>query len=172
MRRINSPYHARFLTFSTYRRLPLFEEVWIRDAFVEQLRLTRVRHPLSLYAWVLMPEHVHLLLHERATGRLDGVLKTLKIGLAKRVLSVWRSERSVVLDSILDDAGRQRFWQRGGGYDRNIFTSEEFAEKFRYIHLNPVRRGLVKFPEEWKWGSARWWAGRREGEIECDYYGR
>ena len=64
--------------------------------------------------------------------------------------------------------GRLRFWQAGGGYDRNIRDEEEMLEKARYIHANPVRRGLVDSPADWKWSSARWYEGVRDGELVID----
>jgi len=73
-----------------------------------------------------------------------------------------------ILERLVDARGTRRFWQRGGGYDRNIHSDTEFDEKIGYIHMNPVRAGLVKTPADWAWSSARWWDGEREGQIECD----
>jgi putative transposase len=47
------------------------------------------------------------------------------------------------------------FWQSGGGYDRNIESRDALLTMIDYIHLNPVRKGFVGKPEEWKWSSAR-----------------
>jgi putative transposase len=168
VKRIENPNHARFLTFSCYHRLPLFSNDAIKDAFADQLRRTRSRHEFNLYAWVLMPEHIHLLIrcHAEATAR--DVLGTLKTGFAKRVIARWRELDAPVLDRIKDQDGQLRFWQRGGGYDRNLMMGRELLGKFDYIHSNPVRRGLVDRPEDWAWSSARWWSGQRNGEIGCD----
>ena len=48
-----------------------------------------------------------------------------------------------------------RFWQRGGGHDRNLRSDRDVHEKIQYIHENPVRRGLVAQPEGWPWSSCR-----------------
>lgn len=96
------------------------------------------------------------------------VLRTLKTGLAKRVIARWRELDATVLGKITDQRGIARFWLRGGGYDRNVFSAKEIEEKIAYIHANPVRRGLVERPEDWVWSSVRWWQGRREGELPCD----
>ena len=56
----------------------------------------------------------------------------------------------------------RHFWQPGGGYDRNIFSTKALMSVVNYIHANPVRRGLVEDPLDWEWSSARWWAGRRD----------
>ena len=168
MKRINDPHHARYLTFSTYQRLNLFKTTPLRDAFVDQLRLTRQRHTFHLYAWVLMPNHAHLLVREPTSGDLTAIIRTLKLGLAKRVLDRWAQLDAPILSQLVDGAGSRRFWQRGGGYDRNIYSEAEFQEKIGYIHMNPMRAGLVQSPQDWEWSSARWWSGMREGQIACE----
>ena len=158
---------ARFITFSTYRRLQLFSSNPIRDRFVTALADARDRYGFELFAWVLMPEHVHLLL--RATeSPLAPMLAGLKSGFAKSVLTRWRELDAPILDRIADSGGRHRFWQRGGGYDRNIRDEDEFREKVGYIHANPVRRGLVDRPIDWQWSSARWYAGDVSGPVDID----
>ena len=85
------------------------------------------------------------------------------------MLRRWRELDAEILRRVTDSEGKQRFWLPGGGYDRNIFTDEELEEKIKYIHHNPVRRGLVERAIEWPWSSARWYAGiRRPGDLEMD----
>jgi putative transposase len=63
---------------------------------------------------------------------------------------------------------RRRFWQPGGGYDRNVIDPPTAHQMIEYIHANPVRRGLVAVAEEWEWSSARWYAGITPARIEMD----
>src|SRR5262249_48785979 len=63
---------------------------------------------------------------------------------------------------------RHRFWQPGGGYDRNITSAAALRAVIDYIHANPVRRGLVARAEDWEWSSARWYAGLRPVKLEMD----
>jgi putative transposase len=63
---------------------------------------------------------------------------------------------------------RHRFWQPGGGYDRNIMSIEALRSMVDYIHANPVRRGLVARAEDWEWSSARWYAGPGPVKLEVD----
>jgi hypothetical protein len=63
---------------------------------------------------------------------------------------------------------RHRFWQPGGGYDRNITSIAALRAMIDYIHANPVRRGLVAKPEDWEWSSACWYAGARPVKIEMN----
>ena len=171
VRRYDDPWHARYLTFSTYHRLELFSTDSLRDAFVDQLRMTRERHEFLLYAWVLMPNHVHLLLRGPVDGRVSEILKTLKLGISKRILFRWKELDAPILGRVTDARGKPHIWQRGGGYDRNIVSDGEFREKLDYIHMNPVRAGLVRRPTDWAWSSAKWWHGDREGQVECDQRG-
>ncbi len=74
-----------------------------------------------------------------------------------------------MLERVVTPKGQQRFWQVGGGYDRNIISQKEMEEKIEYIHQNPVRRGLVKRATDWMWSSANWYADdRRSGKIVID----
>jgi putative transposase len=160
LRRREVPGQARYLTFSTFQRLPLFQNDAIKDAFVEQLATIQRQLEFPLFAWVVMPEHVHLLLLPRPPRvTVTAILLPLKRGLAARVLARWRQLHAPILRAVADRAGEQHFWQAGGGYDRNVFADGELEEKVRYVHNNPVRRGLVATAVDWPWSSARWYAG-------------
>ena len=100
-----------------------------------------------------MPEHVHLLLSEPERGLLAHALKSLKQGVSRR---------------LIGDA--EHFWQKRY-YDCNVLDNPKFVEKLKYIHRNPVKRELVKKPEDWEWSSFRHWATGVEGvvEIESDW---
>ena len=154
-RRLEIVGQARFLTFSCFQRLALLGHARIRDMFVEQLMRARDKGAFELHAWVVMPEHVHLLitpaLPEWTVAR---VLRDVKGPFSARVIARWREIDAPILKKITTDSGRVHFWQRGGGYDRNIYTRDEFVEKVEYICSNPVRRGLVRYQEDWRWSSA------------------
>lgn len=149
----------RFLTFSCFNRLRLFDNDAIKSAFVDQLRTTQDNTHFKISAWVIMPEHVHLLLMPNLPDHpIDDVLNKLKGPFAKRVLARWRELKAPILSCITDSKGNQSFWQSGGGYDRNIYSAEEALEKWQYIHDNPVKRRLVAHATDWIWSSARFFA--------------
>ena len=153
---------ARFLTFSCQHRLPLFINDDIKDRFVEHLIRAKENSHLKLFAWVIMPEHVHLLvLHERPEVTASRFLMQLKRTFAREILSRWRELDAPILNRLPDAQGRTRFWLKGGGYDRNIRSMNEFHEKVAYIEENPVHRGLVKDKDQWRWSS--WWWRQRDG---------
>jgi len=136
--------------------------------FLDSLAAARHRFGFELFAWVIMPEHVHLLLRPRAGAPLDRSLLAIKLSVAKRVLGRWVELEAPILSSITTQDGHRRYWQAGGGFDRNVRNESEFCREVRYIHRNPVARGLVESPEHWPWSSVRWWMGDREGELPCD----
>ena len=63
----------------------------------------------------------------------------------------------------------RRFWQSGGGYDRNVFKDETFVHTLEYMHENPLRKGLVRKPSDWKWSSARFYEFGEINIIKIDY---
>ncbi|MEM1350441.1 MAG: transposase [Myxococcota bacterium] len=157
------------MTWSCEKRLALFGNADIRAAFVASLDAARRRLGFALYAYVVMPEHVHLLVKpdlEVADGA--AIAKGVKAPFASSVLKRWRELDAPVLVKITGADGVTRFWQRGGGHDRNVRDREEFDSIVRYVHENPVKRGLVGSAEEWVWSSARWYAGDRDGGIGID----
>ena len=110
---------------------------------------------MHIYGFVFMPEHVHLLLSEPLIKTLADALHYLKLSSSKtlRSHSVQTSARS--------------FWQERY-YDLNIRTYRHFQEKLRYIHRNPVKRGLCAEPGDWKWSSFRHYALREKLAVEIE----
>jgi len=170
LRRYERPQQGRYLTFSCYGRLELFGNDKIKDRFVEHLCAAREKFRFRLLAWVVMPEHAHaLIIPDLPEHPVSVVLRELKKGFGKEVLRRWRELDARILRSLVDSSGASHFWLPGGGYDRNTFGGHELPEKIRYIHNNPVRRGLVKRPTEWAWSSARAYAGEPGAVVPIDF---
>ena len=157
---------SHFVTFSCYRRLPNLGEARIRDLFLESLERTRRSYRFRVYGYVVMPEHIHLLVSEPERALLAKAIQALKISVARRAL-------------YYRPFAETTFWQKRY-YDHNVRSHESFEAKLRYLHRNPVKRGLVGKPEDWKWSSFRhyalaeigpveiesqWTAGRRHGRV-------
>lgn len=167
MRRREITGNIRFITFSCHQRFALLGSAPIRDVFVDSLRRSRSRYKYELFAWVVMPEHIHLLIRPTETS-LVPILRFIKLSSSQRVLSRWKALNAPVLRTITLDDGTPRFWQKGGGFDRNVRHMSEFCREVRYIHNNPVTRGLVDKPETWRWSSVHWWMQPRECDLMCD----
>lgn len=144
--------HLHFLTFSCDRRSPKLGSVSSRVLFCEALEGMRLRWRLRVVGYAVMPEHVHLLLSEPATGSL---------GLAVQMLKQTVSRRAGVRG--------ERFWNPRY-YDFNVWSAEKIEEKLAYMHLNPVRRGLCGTPTEWRWSSAGFYAGGAMGSVVVEPY--
>jgi putative transposase len=137
-----------FITFSCYRRRAYLSAVAAMDLFEEALERVRLRHLFVVSGYVVMPEHVHLLVNEPMRALLSKAIQALKLSVSMR--------------------SRERpFWQ-AHYYDFNLFTHEKFVEKLRYIHRNPVHRGLVAKPEDWKWSSFRHYQTGMRGIVEIE----
>jgi putative transposase len=133
LKRYQASGHTHFVTFSCYSRRPHLNNDPARIHFEETLETLRIRHRFELYGYVLMPEHVHLLLSEPQAHPLSTTLSVLK---------------------RLTSRGHKPFWQVRY-YDFNVFTTGKHREKLKYMHRNPVARGLVENPEDWPWSSFR-----------------
>ncbi|MBL7141239.1 MAG: transposase [Planctomycetes bacterium] len=160
----DEPGHAHYLTFSCRHRLPLLGKDRTRRWFLEAVETARQRHAFDVYAYVIMPEHAHLLVRGR-TGH-DGLsrfLYDLKRPVAWKAKTWLRTGgRTAWLDRLTSTRGRRNvfhFWQPGGGFDRNMTDRADLPEVMAYIHANPVRRGLAESPTDWIWSSARFWEG-------------
>jgi putative transposase len=134
LKRYQATGHSHFLTFSCYRRLPRFEDLFLADLFVHSLEQIRVRFGLRVYGFVVMPEHVHLLVSEPEQRTLAIALHSIKLGVAKRARGK---------DCTVPAGGA--FWQKRY-YDHYVRNYEMFVEKLRYIHRNPVTLGAGGAP--------------------------
>jgi putative transposase len=140
---------------------------------VEALDLARHRHQLDLWAYVIMPEHAHVLLWpRRAEYAIAAILKTIKQSVSRRAIRHVLSEAPHWLDrlAVRRGSGRveHRFWLAGGGYDRNMVGPRAVPLSIKYFHNNPVRRGLVKCAADWIWSSARWYADFSDVPLVMD----
>jgi putative transposase len=150
LQRFQESGQSHFITFSCYHRRPLFTTKTSKQTFETALERVRGSFGLLVYGYVVMPEHVHLVTGEPQPKTLADALKSLKQGVSRRLIG-----------------HAEHFWQKRY-YDFNIRTPQQFAEKLRYIHRNPVKRGLCERPEDWEWSSFRHYALRIEGRVEIE----
>ncbi len=127
---------------------------------VEAIDRARQIHAFDLWAYVVMPEHAHLLIWPRESAySISGILTSIKRPVSRKALSYVRTSAPNFLSQMEDrqPGGRvhYRFWQRGGGYDRNLTEPKSIWAEIDYFHANPVRRGLCETPTAWPWSSAR-----------------
>ena len=155
----NVPGHFHYLTFSCYHRKQLPIDPIICHWLAENIDLSRSIEHFYLYSYVFMPEHVHLLI--RPTDEeysMSRIMRRIKEPFTRRVVESWKLNSPMKLGQLQAKFGSRivyRFWQPGGGYDRNLFDMEKIKSAIEYIEFNPVRRGLVTDPIDWEWFSSR-----------------
>jgi len=161
---------SHFVTFCCYHRRPLLTSDESRRTFESALERVRRSYGLYVYGYVVMPEHVHLLLSEPQRGTLADALKSLKQGVARRLLGKLPLKPKAGLSGppVLNlSVPPEHFWQKRY-YDFNVRDYAQFVEKLRYIHRNPVERALCERPEDWPWSSFRHYATGAEGRVEIE----
>lgn len=174
MQRRDEPNSIRFVTASCFQKFDLFASDPLRKVFTDSLSAAHRKHGFELFAWVLMPNHFHLLMRPCRVSRgpdvkpLAPMLVTLKQGVSQRVIPRWKKLKAPILPRLIDPDGSVRFWQHGGGFDRTVRDMTEFTKEVKYIHNNPVKRGLVARADQWPWSSVHWWMGARDGPVDCD----
>jgi putative transposase len=168
----NEPGHAHFLTFSCFGRMALLSKDRARLWLAEAIDAARAKHEFDLWAWVFMPEHVHLLIWPRqAEYQTKKILADIKRPVGQQAIR-WLAEHSPVFLERLTVRNRnrtyRRFWQAGPGQDHNVYDVAAAHAIIEYIHNNPVERGLVAHAEDWSWSSAAEWAGKSDAILRID----
>ena len=142
-----------FITCSCYQRRPELESGERRDLFLRVLERARQKYRFVVVGYVVMPEHFHLLITEPEVGDPSVVMKVVKERFTK----------------LLHHGGMRTgpIWQKRF-YDFNVCSTEKRIEKLRYMHRNPVKRGLAEKPEDWRWSSFRAYARGEEGLVKVN----
>ncbi len=167
---------AHFLTAKTFQNVPFFNDPACARIFCEELEAARAGYGFHVLAFVVMPDHIHLLLWWDTDALPD--LTISKVAWAAKGRSARRIVR-YLQDIEGQGAGdgnavaypqlqpvreprdqphyrnwRHKIWQQSAGHDFNVYTPHKLVEKVAYIHANPVRARLASRPEEYPWSSA------------------
>jgi putative transposase len=184
LKRFQAADHLHYVTFTCYHRNRYLNSASARDMFEQTLERVRRWYNLCIVGYVVMPEHVHLLLSEPERSSLAVALQMLKQVSSRKLHSrkLHKMGGSPSGNSggppfrpLLAKGGKsgpeeqeaQPFWQKRY-YDFNVFSDHKRIEKLRYMHRNPVKRGLVGKPEDWKWSSYRHHLTGFEGVVEIE----
>ncbi|MGO9086528.1 MAG: REP-associated tyrosine transposase [Candidatus Sulfotelmatobacter sp.] len=151
LKRFQQARSLHFVTFSCHHRDPLLNDAGAREVFERTLERVRQWYGFYVSGYVIMPEHVHLLISEPERGSLSLALQMLKQNTAHQLRP--------------PEGGP--FWERRY-YDFNVWSEAKLVEKLRYIHRNPVKRGLVARPEDWQWSSFRHYVSGVESAVEIE----
>ncbi|MFH1418801.1 MAG: transposase [Planctomycetota bacterium] len=183
LQRHNELYQIHFITFSCFRRLQFFRHDTVKLTFTNAMKRVRGRFNIRWIGYVIMPEHVHLLVapQEKGSDEITSVssfLNTLKGASGhdgkEALREVWRRNRSLgtrVLDAWATGMDPRPFW-KPRGYDFNVVRDDTLLSKLDYTHNNPIRRGLAESAEQWRWSSFRYYELADDSLIEMDWDGR
>ena len=168
----NVPGHAHALTFTCYRRFPFLKAertcAWLADSIAGARRTL----DFALWAFVFMPDHVHVIVRpNRPDHEVSVILKAIKGPVGRQAVAHLEACAPEWLPKITRVRGGREerlFWQSGGGYDRNIDEPKTLGRMVDYLHENPVRRGLVARPSDWRWSSAGWFEGLASNGLRPD----
>ena len=160
--------HLHFITCSCYRRLPLLRSIRAKNAFAKVLGEVRERYCFALAGYIVMPEHIHLLISEPDRGTPSTVMQVLK----QRVSLQMRHRRKTPTAQLQlrwdrADHALAHFWQLRF-HDFNVWSHKKRIEKLQYMHMNPVKRGLVVHPKDWPWSSFLFYSRGEPGLVRID----
>jgi REP element-mobilizing transposase RayT len=157
-----------YVTFQVVNWVDLFTRQVYRDIVIESLKFCQVNKGLEIYAFVVMSNHIHILLPS-SIGKLSDTIREFKSYTAKQILLAIEMEQESRRDwmlNLFEFAAKQH--KRNEKYQ--VWTHENHAEliysdnfifqKINYIHDNPVRAGIVENPEDYLYSSARDFAGK------------
>lgn len=161
---VDEPGHAHELTFTCFHSFQFLRAErtcqWLADAVDEARR----ELDFALWGYVFMPEHVHLLVYPRQpVYKVSKILSAIKEPVARNAIEHLSEHAPAWLPRITVQRGkriRRYFWQPGGGFDNSTADPRVIMRMIDYLHANPVRRGLVQNPADWKWSSAGWREGK------------
>jgi putative transposase len=183
LRRYDQPGHAHFWTISCFHRLSFFWEDSVKQVAIDALRLLQTKHRICLLGYVIMPEHVHVLLfphvrHDRTIVPISDLLRDFKQHAGfhgkARLRDYWRRYGRLWSDPLNDWAvgklGDRSFWNTRG-HDFNINDHDTLLGKLEYCHNNPVKRGLVASASDWAWSSQRFFQSGDASILAMDWKG-
>jgi putative transposase len=155
-----------FITCSCYHRRPWLGSARRKDLFLTVLEQVRQRYQFVVLGYVVMPEHIHLLISEPERGTPSTVMQAMKLSFARRILAKVRPRNKLQMN-LWKKNPPAHIWQRRF-YDFNVTREDKRIEKLRYMHRNPVRRGLVSEPDQWRWSSFRTYAYGETGPVRVN----
>lgn len=167
------PGHFHELTFSCFRNQNFFDSEMACTFFIDGIEKARSKQCFKILAYVIMPDHVHIIIFpEKEQYNISKILAGIKLPVSRKFINFAKVENHRILARMSHKSSSgvtiYRFWQRGGGYDRNLVSRSAVMNAIEYIHANPVRGGLVNMAEEWYWSSLGYYLGSNDYPMKMD----
>lgn len=167
----NTPGEPHELTFTCYKYRKFLSKDRTRQYVIDALARFPEQYEFDLWAYVIMPEHMHMLVCPRPDKYdMSTFLKAFKQSVARRAINYLKNNNPAGLKNLTTGMPETpyAFWMDGPGYDRNVLKKETLDSMVDYIHNNPVRRGLEEGAADWYWSSAREWQDPGSGPVGLD----
>ncbi|MDR9416638.1 MAG: transposase [Gracilimonas sp.] len=156
------PWYPYLLTSSFVHGLPLFSKPEIVQYVIEAIKHHQSQNELKVYAWCIMENHFHLIAEQED---LKTCMQSIKSYTAKQILDLLKSRNNQLYLKQLAFSRKRgkkesvyQVWQEGY-HPKQISTEKMLNQKVNYVHFNPVKRGYVDKPEDWRYSSARDYLG-------------
>ncbi|MCY7409747.1 MAG: transposase [Chitinophagales bacterium] len=173
----HNSYGVHFVTCTTVQWVDVFTRSRYSDIVVESLNHCIKQKGLNLNAWVIMTNHLHLIISRNGEHTPSDIMKDFKKYTSTQIIQSIQLEpesRQSWMTWIFASAGKEnannrnyQFWQQEN-HPVELFTPEFALQKINYLHLNPVRAGFVSKPEDWMYSSAQDYAGEK-GKIPISF---
>lgn len=169
------PAHLYFITTTAASHRPIFQRDVVKHILVDSMNYMRVSGWINLYAFVIMPNHIHLITRFLSDHQISDVMREFKKHTSKQIIRQFQAEDNqsalTMLRKAANDIPGQEFKVWEHGYDaRDIFSPDFLQQKLDYIHFNPCRPQwkLVEQPEDYPWSSARYYYAGKTAIINID----
>lgn len=162
-----------FVTFTVHQWVDVFTRKIYSDALLESLEYCQIQKGLEIFSWVIMSNHCHLILRAK-NENLSDVIRDFRKFTSKKIFRLIQTNqqesRKNWLEMTLKFEENIWFWEKGY-HGEEVYSNDFFNSKSEYIHLNPVRSGIVEKPEDYLLSSAGDFLGIRKGRLELEVFG-
>ena len=159
-----------FLTCATVEWIDVFTKRKYKEVFTHSVNYCIENKGLIVHGWVLMSNHFHFIARAEDGFKLSGILRDMKKHITKEIVEMVKSEPESRSDWLLDEmkkAGASnskkqtyQLW-RNDNHPIHLFKAQIIEQKLNYIHFNPVEEGIVDYPEEYSYSSAKDYKGMK-----------
>ncbi|MBX7246774.1 MAG: transposase [Candidatus Sumerlaeaceae bacterium] len=160
---------ACFTTHVVRAHTPVFTAPQYMETVCQALNHAREKSDLKIYGYVIMPDHLHLLTSVGQPAKLNATLVAFRRFTAFKIFEMLEMDRKTwALKPLQQASGNGQLWA-DGFTPRDASRGDIFDQKLDYIHMNPVRTGFVRSPEDWQYLSARHYYLHEKGPVAIDH---
>ncbi|TKC03159.1 REP-associated tyrosine transposase [Pedobacter cryotolerans] len=157
-----------FITCTVHQWIDVFTKEVYKEILLDSIRHCQENKGLQVYGWVLMTNHIHMIISSNK-NKLTDIIRDFKKYTATKIVDAIANNatesRKNWLLWLLKNDNEINFWQEGY-HGEEIFTLEFFETKLNYMHQNPVKAGIVEKEEEYLYSSCGDYYGIRKGKLD------